>query len=130
MLTMTTGGSIDLQQELEAEEARGFELPKRALLHQRIRYFTDGLALGSGESIDEVFRRKKRTLGVRRKVGPRVPRMNGIGGLRTLKNLRGEGLGRREPLFLKSKPTSPLPAFVRRGRLPIPQALGWWDCSP
>jgi len=79
-------------EELEAEEARGFELPKRALLHQRIRYFTDGLALGSGEFIEEVFRRKKRTLGVKRKVGPRVPRMNGLGDLRTLKDLRGEGL--------------------------------------
>ena len=74
--------------ELEAEEARGFELPKAALLHQRIRYFTDGLALGSADFIDGVFRKNKQVLGLKRKVGPRIPRMSGLGGVRTLKDLR------------------------------------------
>jgi REP element-mobilizing transposase RayT len=74
--------------ELEAEEARGFELPRAALLHQRIRYFTEGLALGSAEFIEGVFRKRKRILNVKRKVGPRVPRMEGLGDLRTLRDLR------------------------------------------
>jgi len=64
-------------------------LPKRALLHQRIRYFTDGLVLGSAAFVEEVFRRKRRSLGITRKVGPRVPRQEGLGDLRTLKDLRG-----------------------------------------
>ena len=74
--------------EFEAEEERGFELPDRAVLRHRIRYFTDGLALGSAEFIDGVFRKKKKELGVKRKVGPRVPKMDGLGGLTTLKDLR------------------------------------------
>jgi len=77
------------QAEFEAHEARGFELPKRALLHQRIRYFTDGLVLGSAAFVEEVFRRKRRSLGIKRKIGPRVPRQEGLGDLRTLKDLRG-----------------------------------------
>jgi len=75
--------------EFEAHEACGFELPKRALLHQRIRYFTDGLVLGSAAFVEEVFRRKRRSLGIKRKIGPRVPRLEGLGDLRTLKDLRG-----------------------------------------
>jgi REP element-mobilizing transposase RayT len=78
-------------EEFEAEEERGFELPDRALLRHRIRYFTDGLALGGAEFIEGVFRKKKRSMGVRRKVGPRVPKMEGLGGLTTLKDLRGFG---------------------------------------
>ncbi len=77
------------REEFEAEESRGFELPARALLHQRIRYFTDGLALGSAAFIEGVFRKRKRHLGVKRKVGARVPRQSGLGDLRTLRDLRG-----------------------------------------
>ena len=82
-------------EEFEAQEALGFELPNRALLHQRIRYFTDGLALGSEAFVNEVFRKTRRTLGVKRKVGARVPRLAGLGELRTLKDLRGEMSGWR-----------------------------------
>jgi hypothetical protein len=68
-------------EELEAHEACGFELPKRALLHQRrIRYFTDGLVPGSAAFVEEVFRRKRRSLGIKRKVGPRMPRQEGARG--------------------------------------------------
>ena len=80
-------------EEFEAEEARGFELPDRALLRHRIRYFTDGLALGSAEFLGGVFRSKKREMGVKRKVGPRVPRIEGFGDVCTLKDLRGEVTG-------------------------------------
>ena len=77
-------------EEFASHEARGFELPKRALLHQRIRNFTDGLVLGSAAFVEEVFRRKRRSLGIQRTVGPRVPRQEGLGDLRTLKDLRGK----------------------------------------
>ena len=79
--------------EFEAHEASGFALPKRALLHQRIRYFSDGLVLGSAAFVEAIFRRKRRSLGLKRKVGPRVPRLDGLGDLRTLKDLRGVSAG-------------------------------------
>ena len=77
-------------EEVEAAEERGFELPRGELLLHRVRYFTDGLALGSAEFLEGVFKRKKRSLGIKRKVGPRVPRLDGMGSLCTLKDLRKE----------------------------------------
>jgi len=76
-------------EEFAAHEACGFALPKRALLHQRIRYFTDGLVLGGEAFVEAIFRRKRRSLGLKRKVGSRVPRLEGLGDVRTLKDLRG-----------------------------------------
>mgnify|MGYP005708046991 FL=1 len=75
-------------EEVEAEEARGFELPRAELLRHRIRYFSDGLALGASEYLEGVFRKNKRKLRIKRKVGPRVPKMAGLGGLQTLRDLR------------------------------------------
>ena len=46
--------------------------------------------LGSAEFLEGVFKRKKRSLGLKRKVGPRVPRLNGMGSVCTLRDLRGE----------------------------------------
>ena len=77
-------------EEVEAAEEQGFELPSTALLRHRIRYFTDGLALGSAAFLEGVFKKSKRSLGIKRKVGPRVPRLKGMGSLCTLKDLRGD----------------------------------------
>ena len=77
-------------EEVEAAEEQGFALPQAELLLHRVRYFTDGLALGSAEFLEGVFRRKKRSLGIKRKVGPRVPRLDGMGSLCTLRDLRGD----------------------------------------
>ena len=76
-------------EEVEAAEERGFELPKSELLLHRLRYFTDGLALGSAEFVEGIFKRKKRALGLKRRVGSRIPRMEGMGSLCTMKDLRG-----------------------------------------
>ena len=77
-------------EQVEAAEERGFELPKSELLLHRVRYFTDGLVLGSAEFVEGVFKRKKRTLGLKRRVGPRIPRLEEMGSLCTMKDLRGE----------------------------------------
>lgn len=77
-------------EEVEAAEEQGFELPQSELLLHRVRYFTDGLALGSADFLEGIFNRKKRALGIKRKVGPRVPRLHGMGSLCTLRDLRGE----------------------------------------
>ena len=77
------------REELEAEEARGFELPAPALLHHRIRYFVDGLALGSAAFVESVFAKNRTQMGVKRSSGARLPKGMALGGLRTLRDLRG-----------------------------------------
>ena len=77
-------------EEVKAAEERGFELPSSELLLHRVRYFTDGLVLGSAGFVEGVFKRKKRALGLRRQVGPRNPRLEGMGSLCTMKDLRGD----------------------------------------
>ena len=74
-------------EEFEAELARDFELPAPALLRHRIRYFVDGLALGSAAFVESVFERNRERMGVKRTSGARVPRVL-MGGLHTLRDLR------------------------------------------
>ena len=76
------------REELEAEEARGFELPAPALLQHRIRYFVDGLALGSAAFVEGVFAKNRSKMGVKRMSGARSPKELALGGLRTLRDLR------------------------------------------
>jgi putative transposase len=74
-------------EEFEAEEARDFELPAPALLRHRVRYFVDGLALGSATFVESVFEKNRVRMGVKRTCGARVPKAE-MGGLRTLRDLR------------------------------------------
>ena len=73
---------------LKAEEARGFELPAPALLHHRIRYLVDGLALGSAAFVEGVFAKNRIRMRVNRTTGARAPKGIALGGLRTLRDLR------------------------------------------
>ncbi|MCB1096127.1 MAG: hypothetical protein KDN22_11175, partial [Verrucomicrobiae bacterium] len=77
-------------EEIEAEEARNFELPAPALLLHKIRYFVDGLALGSAAFVESVFEKNRAKMGVKRTSGARVP-AKPLGGLRTLRDLRSGG---------------------------------------
>jgi putative transposase len=77
-------------EEFQAEEARDFELPAPALLRHRIRYFVDGLALGSAAFVESVFERNRAKMGVKRTSGARVPK-GPMGVLRTLRDLRSGG---------------------------------------
>ena len=76
-------------ERLSKEEAAGFALPSPEVLHGRVRYFSDGLALGSDLFIAEVFEQSGSRLQVKRTVGPRVPKGSNLGGVCTLKDLRG-----------------------------------------
>ena len=76
-------------EQLSAEEAAGFALPSAEVLRGRVRYFSDGLVLGNGGFVAEVFARSGARLKVKRQIGPRVPKGCDLGGLRTLKDLRG-----------------------------------------
>ncbi|MFO1524315.1 MAG: transposase [Kiritimatiellia bacterium] len=69
--------------------ARGGELAIWELLHCRIRYLTDGLAIGSRAFLDAVFAGNRGLFGKRRASGPR-PMKGGAAwqGLMTLRDLR------------------------------------------
>ena len=69
--------------------AKGGELSLEELLHCRIRYFTDGVAIGSRAFLARVFEANRSLFGKRRKDGPR-PMKGGAAwaGLMTLRDLR------------------------------------------
>ncbi|MEZ5324705.1 MAG: transposase [Verrucomicrobiales bacterium] len=78
-------------EEFEAEEARDFELPAPTLLGDRVRYFVDGLVLGSAAFVESVFERNRMWMGVTRTRGARVPKVP-MGSLHTLRDLRNGGV--------------------------------------
>ena len=65
----------------------GGDLPLTELLHCRVRYFTDGLALGSQVYVDEVFQRFRDRFGEKRQTGAR-PMRGGFVDLFTARRLR------------------------------------------
>ncbi len=58
------------------------------LLRCRVRYFTDGAALGSSEFVQEQFEAFRKYLSEHRKSGPRHIRGGDWGGLMVLRDLR------------------------------------------
>jgi putative transposase len=59
-------------------------------LRHRIRYFVDGLALGSAAFVESVFQKNRVKMGVKRTSGARIPRAP-LGELHTLRDLRSDG---------------------------------------
>jgi REP element-mobilizing transposase RayT len=57
--------------EALAELREGKKLSKAALLRCRVRYFTDGLVLGSREFVEKAFEEKRSWFGPKRKTGAR-----------------------------------------------------------
>ena len=76
------------QREIEAVIAAGGKLTLAQALRCRVRYFTDGVVLGSQEFVDEFFEHRKDAFGDKRQSGGR--RMKGAdwGGLRVLRDLK------------------------------------------
>jgi hypothetical protein len=68
--------------------AAGGKLTMGEALHCRVRYFSDGLALGSQEFVDQVFKQHRDQFGPKRKTGARAMRWADWGGLCTARNLR------------------------------------------
>jgi putative transposase len=67
----------------------GGELSLAQVLRLRIRYFNDGVAIGSKEFVDDVFREFRDRFGVKRKTGAReMPSIGGLNRYCTLRNLR------------------------------------------
>ena len=68
-------------------EANG-RLPMQILLRCQVRYFSDALALGSKEFIEEVFAQNRDQFGSQRKNGARPMKYGDWKGLHTLRALR------------------------------------------
>jgi putative transposase len=81
------------EKQLEAVRRRQGHLPGPDILRLRCRYFADGLAIGSERFVEEVFRRVRSNLGVKREKGARRPRDIALGELHTLSDLRGDVSG-------------------------------------
>jgi len=66
----------------------GGELSRHDLLRCRVRYFTDGVVLGSREFVESVFARHRDLFGPKRRTGARRLRHGDWGGLCTVRDLR------------------------------------------
>jgi putative transposase len=64
------------------------KLSRYEMLRCRVRYFTDGVALGTKEFVDTVFTSERQRFGAKRKTGPRRLKHVDAGDLRTLRALR------------------------------------------
>ncbi len=78
---------IDHQKVSEVMK-RGGRLSRAELLRCRVRYFSDGVVLGSEEFVQNQFERIRDQLGPRRKSGPRPMRGGDWGGLTVLRALQ------------------------------------------
>lgn len=66
----------------------GGRLPLSAALRCRVRYFSDGLAMGGTAFVQSVFERYRSQFGPRRATGPRPMRFGEWNGLCTMRDLR------------------------------------------
>jgi len=67
---------------------RGGKLSLAAALRCRVRYFTDGVALGTGDFVNRFFEQRRAYFGPRRETGARRMRGADWGDLRSLRDLR------------------------------------------
>jgi putative transposase len=74
--------------------ASGGRLPMHELLRCRVRYFSDGVALGTAAFVENIFRRYRGHFGAKRQSGARAMRYADWGELRTLRDLRREAVCR------------------------------------
>jgi len=60
------------QEDLEVVERLDGKLPLAKVLRCRVRYFSDGAAIGSADFVEKVFNRNRKHFGQKRKTGARV----------------------------------------------------------
>ena len=78
-----------VQQVLEGEG----ELTLGELVRCRVRYFSDGVALGGVRFVEQIFERNRGLFGAKRKDGARRIAGSELNGLRTLRDLRKSPIG-------------------------------------
>lgn len=75
-------------EQVERVVAEGGKLPLHVALRCRVRYFSDGLALGGHDFLEKIFHRYRGHFGEKRKTGSRPLRFADWGGLCALRDLR------------------------------------------
>jgi REP element-mobilizing transposase RayT len=76
------------REQVEAELERGGELSVSEILRCRVRYLSEGAAIGSGEFLERVFEENRQRFGARRTVAGKTMRGSDWGGLQVLRGLR------------------------------------------
>lgn len=71
-------------------EREGGRMSRAEQLRCRVRYFTEGVVLGSAEFVEKVFENNRAQFGIRRQSGARMMRGGYWGDLRVIRDLRGE----------------------------------------
>ena len=66
----------------------GGSLPRHEILRCRVRYFSDGLVLGSEAFVESTFKRYRDQFGLKRKTGAREMKYGQWNGLSTMRDLR------------------------------------------
>lgn len=89
-----SGGRLGMSREqVEAELARGGNLSVSKILLCKVRYFTDGAAIGSSEFLQQVFEENRQRFGKKRSSAGREMRGSDWGGLQVLRALQTDVFG-------------------------------------
>jgi hypothetical protein len=75
-------------EQVEAVLKAGGKLTMQQVMHCRVRYFSDGLVLGSRAYVDDIFHRHRQRFSANRQSGARPMRWADFGGLCTARRLR------------------------------------------
>ena len=75
-------------ERVEAVLKAGGRVPKHEMLRCRVRYFTDGLVLGSESFVEGIFNKYRDEFGLKRKTGARPMKYGQWDGLCTMRDLR------------------------------------------
>ncbi len=75
-------------ERVEAVLKAGGRLPLHEILRCRVRYFSDGLVLGSEEFVEGIFRKHRDQFGLKRRSGARPMKYGQWDGLCTMRDLR------------------------------------------
>ena len=76
------------REKVEDVLQRGGKLPMHILLRCQVRYFSDGLVLGSKEFVDDVFLKYRDQFGLKRATGARPMKHGHWDGLCTMRDLK------------------------------------------
>jgi REP element-mobilizing transposase RayT len=76
------------REKVQAVLAENGTLSLADALHCRVRYFSDGVALGSRAFVEDVFQRNRNQFGLKRKTGARPLRQTSTSNLCTMRDLR------------------------------------------
>ncbi|NQU40995.1 MAG: transposase [Lentisphaerae bacterium] len=86
--THTKRGRTLREAQIEKVLDAGGKLSKAELLHCRVRYFSDGVVLGSKAFVEDIFESHREEFGLKRKTGARKPKYGHWGELCTMRDLR------------------------------------------